>query len=82
MHTFTIQGVDQGPFFNNIANQDHYIMGQDKPYIHNLPTSREALFHSMLKKDPFIEHCLYNVQDTYPRRIEVSKKHHFMLLFL
>jgi hypothetical protein len=51
MHAFTIQGVDQGPFFNNIANQDHYIMGQDKPYIHNLPTSREALFHSMLNKD-------------------------------
>jgi hypothetical protein len=29
MHTFTIQGVDQGPSINNIANKDHFIIGQD-----------------------------------------------------
>jgi hypothetical protein len=62
----------QGSSINNIANQDHFIIGHDEPHIHDLPTSREALLHSMLNKEPpFIVQC------TYHRWIEVSKKHPF-----
>jgi hypothetical protein len=77
MHTFTIQGVDQGSSINNIINLDHFIIGQDELYIHGLPTSRGALFLSILNKD-----LLFIVQCTYHRWIKVSKKHHFMLLSL
>jgi hypothetical protein len=60
MHTFTIQGVDQGPSINNNANQGQFIIGQaeHEPYIYDLPTSRGALFHSIQNKDlSFIEQC-------------------------
>ncbi len=64
LHKFTIQGVDQGSSINNIINLDHFIIGQDELYIHNLPTSREALFHSMLNKDlPFIVQCTIHMLD-------------------